>query len=70
MDAPGVDPRWAFTGRMDSKTALRIMGFSVWPVQKALQARWRELVYLHHPDRGGDARVCAAINVAYGYLRK
>lgn len=67
---PSVDTRWVFEGRMDAKTALRIMGFSVWPVQRDLQKRWRELVHLHHPDTGGDTRICAAINVAYGYLRR
>lgn len=66
---PDIDPRWVFRGRMDGKTALRILGFAAWPDKKELQKRWRQLVYMHHPDGGGDARICAAINVAYGYVR-
>lgn len=67
---PEIDQRWVFRGRMDGKTALRILGFTSYPDQATLSKRWRQLVYLHHPDHGGDVRICAAINVAYGYLRK
>lgn len=64
-----LDERWVFKGRMDWKSALRIMGFSTKPDTPTLTKRYRELVWDHHPDHGGDDRVCAAINVAYHYLR-
>lgn len=67
---PDIDERWVFRGRMDGKTALRILGFASWPTPADAQKRWRQLVYMHHPDRGGDSRICAAINVAYGYVRR
>lgn len=66
---PEIDPRWVFKGRMDWRTAMRIMGFTSRPDPSDLTQRWRSLVNLHHPDRGGDVRICAAINVAYGYLK-
>ena len=69
----GATGRWAFTGRMTEPTALRILAFDRLPTAAALKARWRELVTMHHPDRGGSAAVCAAINAAYtwakGYVR-
>lgn len=68
--APPVDPRWKYNGRMDLKTAMRILGFIVLPSPKLCQLRWRDLVGTHHPDRGGETAVCAAINAAYDYLKK
>jgi IS1 family transposase len=66
---PTTNPRWEFKGRMDYKTAMRIMGFAKSPSSQALTQRWRQLVSEHHPDVGGDTRICAAINVAYSYVR-
>lgn len=67
---PTVDPRWVFKGRMDGRSALRILGFTSWPEQAVLRKRWAALVSQHHPDRGGNTKICAAINVAYEYLKK
>lgn len=64
------DARWEFHGKMSYATALRIMGFRDMPSSANLTKRWRELVGLHHPDRGGDLKVCQAINAAYTYLKQ
>lgn len=65
---PPVDHRWAFYGRMDYRTALRIMAFSERPSKTELTARYRSLIMEHHPDHGGDVRIAAAIIMAYKYL--
>jgi hypothetical protein len=67
---PSREDRWRFNGRMDLKTALRIMAFSSPPGPDELLKRWRVLIGEHHPDRGGETRVAAAINAAYAYLRR
>jgi hypothetical protein len=68
---PEMDPRWLFDSRrMSFNAALRIMAFATLPSVDALQRRYRSLVFQHHPDKGGNGSICAAINAAYEYLRK
>jgi DnaJ-domain-containing protein 1 len=68
--SPSEPPaRFVFHGRMDSRTALRIFGLEHRPNSATLKSRYRLLAYEHHPDRGGDTQVMAAINRAYAYFR-
>lgn len=69
VEPPPLDKRWIFNGRMDLRIALRIFGLDKMPNAATLQARYRTLALENHPDRGGDVRVMAAINRAYGYLK-
>jgi len=62
--------RWEYHGKMSFPVALRIMGFENMPARSALIKRWRELVSAHHPDIGGDTKVCSAINAAYTFLKQ
>jgi len=66
---PGPDPRWVFHGKMSMRTALRIFGLDTRPNAATLQARYRTLIWEHHPDHGGSTEIAAAINAAYSYLR-
>jgi hypothetical protein len=62
--------RYSLPRRMDGPSALRILGFTSWPSQQALQARWRKLINEHHPDHNGEARIAVALNLAYDYLKR
>lgn len=66
---PNPQDRWAFAGRMTYQAACRIFGLTQRPNKETLTARYRVLAMEHHPDRGGDTAVMAAINAAYAYLR-
>jgi len=67
--APPVDPRWRLDGKMTLRTALRIFGLDKTPNRVTLLARLRVLMLEHHPDRGGDPKIAAAIGAAYNYLK-
>ena len=61
--------RFAHDGRrMTLPAALRIFAFPFPQTHQATKQRYRTLMWEHHPDRGGDAKVCEAINAAYEYL--
>lgn len=66
---PPKTDRWAFHGRMDLRTALRIFALTQRPNRETLVARYRVLANEHHPDHGGSTQVMAAINAAYAYLK-
>jgi len=61
--------RWTFRGKMTLATAQRIFGFSGSLTAQELLARWRHLIWEHHPDHGGDTDIAAAINAAYSFLK-
>ncbi len=67
--APPVDSRWQLEGKMTLRTALRIFGLDKTPNRATLLARMRVLMLEHHPDRGGEQRIAAAIGAAYNYLK-
>lgn len=67
---PGPDPRFVFHGKMSMPTALRILAFQDIPTLRELTKRWRILAVQHHPDVGGSNAVMAAINAAYGFLKR
>lgn len=69
-EARASENRWTFTGKMNLTTALRIFAIPRIPSQDELTARWRRLIWEHHPDHGGDVRIAAAINAAYHYLKR
>lgn len=76
FDYPGTGPaeppksdRFTFRGKMTIQAALRIFALSIRPNKETLIARYRVLAMEHHPDRGGDTAIMAAINAAYAYLR-
>jgi curved DNA-binding protein CbpA len=54
---------------MSMAIAFRIFGVTQRPNRATLIARYRVLALEHHPDRGGDTTVMAAINAAYAYLQ-
>jgi len=68
-ETPPTNGRFVYHGKMDYRTALRIMAFDRRPNNLTLQARFRSLIMDHHPDHGGDTRVAAAIIAAYNYLK-
>ena len=68
--AKKLDPRWERPKRMDAVAAMRILGFTLYPLQTVLHRRYRELANEHHPDHGGDNRIMVAVNLAYAYLQK
>jgi hypothetical protein len=67
---PPIDPRFKLHGKMTLDKALSILGFTVIPRLLTMRDRWRSLVGQHHPDRGGNTAVCAAINAAYSFLQR
>jgi len=66
---PEVSNRWKFDGRMTWAAALRILGFGSRPTTDELRTRYRTLMHQHHPDKGGDTGIAAAIIAAYGYVK-
>jgi hypothetical protein len=44
---------------------LTILGLQQPVTEKALKARWREIVKLHHPDRGGQPQEFIRLKAAY-----
>lgn len=67
---PPKDKRFEFHGKMDKRIAYRIFALTNRPPTREITTMWRKLVWDNHPDRGGDTRVCAAINAAYEFLKK
>lgn len=48
--------------------ALKVLGLSEPVTDKEIVQRYRELVSVHHPDKGGDTDKIQAINEAYAVL--
>lgn len=76
-DHQGNAAEWAETARqlcggevVNDDKHLRTLGLSSLPSAAELKRRYRELMMLNHPDRGGTDEVAAAINTAYTELLK
>jgi len=61
-------------GTANGKVACEILGIlpAVFETMTKdhLDKVYRDLLKLHHPDRGGDKEVCSRINEAYSYLKR
>lgn len=49
----------------EAQDCFSVLGVSRGAPRETITARYRELAYQHHPDRGGNAETMARINVAY-----
>ena len=57
-------------GFLADENPLTILGFDVMPDLKALKKRFRELIMLHHPDKGGEKAQAQRIIAAYSELTR
>ena len=53
---------------LEENDPLVIMGFSSMPSKVELDKRYRELVMIHHPDKGGDTKQFIKIHAAWSLL--
>ena len=49
---------------------LAVMGFSEMPTSEELNRRFRDLMFIHHPDKGGELRKAQQITAAWTVLRE
>jgi len=56
------------TSTLNRDNPLDVMGFSSMPSKAELDKRYRELVMIHHPDKGGDAKQFIKIQAAWSIL--
>jgi DnaJ domain len=72
-DPPAL-PDWREPMRSDRTAtpglAYRILGLQSSAGQAKVKARYRELAFANHPDRGGDSTDMSYINLAYSYLMR
>ena len=60
---------WVRMGRLDCREdALQVLGLSDPVDDAAIRRRYRELVMVHHPDRGGETARLQLINAAVADL--
>ena len=52
----------------ESDTPLAILGFTSPPTMEELNKRFRELMVIHHPDKGGDLKMAQRIIAAWAIL--
>ena len=53
---------------LEEDDPLIMMGFSSMPSKVESDKRYRELVMIHHPDKGGDAKQFIKIQAAWSIL--
>lgn len=56
------------TSTLERDDPLQVLGFSVMPSRNELDRRYRELVKVHHPDMGGNAKEFIKIQAAWSLL--
>jgi hypothetical protein len=56
------------TSTLNRDSPLDVMGFSSMPSKVELDKRYRELVMIHHPDRGGKAEDFKKVQAAWSLL--
>ena len=49
---------------------LTVLGFTEMPTQSDLIKRYREMMLLNHPDKGGSTAQCQTIIAAYSELKR
>lgn len=67
---PEGEPISPFHRRMDAESAYAALYLTPDAPPEMVQAAWRALAKIHHPDVGGEAAAMARINDAYRFLQE
>lgn len=57
-------------GILGAQSPLTILGFTCMPTESDLKKRYREMMLLNHPDKGGSEEQCKIIIAAYSELKR